>query len=244
MKIALVSFKGKNKGLTKPDPVPTEITEVFNITSPSPRKGKIQISLTPRATVHVGADIQMKVSLSGAGQEFEELFWAKITEPEKPKEKINKKEEPDLAGLPDLVVVYKDKREGFMSWDEVAEDISDDFNYETVMYPLAKGEAELEKVFINMDSSVLKSFLSKYKNPNEDQLIAAENKYKSSVFLHTLFLYAITKNRGFEIGKRIEGQNQPEPIDIGEYLRDVFDHYYSSFLLNYRMEEIMTGIGD
>ena len=245
LKIALAGYGQKNDGPPNPDPVPNDIKEVFNISESSPKDGEIRISLNPKMNVHVGTDIQVKVTLTGPGKDFEELFWAKVTEPEMPRKKVEtKKEDSDLSGIPDLVEVYEKKKDGFMTWQEAADHISDDFRHETVMYPMAKGEAELERVLINMDSNVLKSFLSKYKNPNIEQIHTAQNKYKTSVYLHTLFLYAITKKRGFEISKRIEGQHEPELIDVGEYLRDVFDHYYSSFLLNYRMEEIMEGVGD
>ncbi len=244
LKIGLAAFN-EGGGGENPDPIPNEVDEVFNIVTSSPKNGTIRISLTPKATVRVGANIQMKVTLTGAGKDFEELFWAKITEPDRPTKKVRKPvKDQDISGIPELITVYKEKRDGHMSWEEAGILISDDFNYDTVMYPVAKGESELEKVLINMESNVLKSFVSKHKNPNEEQLIVAENKYKTSVYLHTLFLYAITKKRGFEISKKVEGQQEPELIDVGEYLRDVFDHYYSSFLLNYQMDAIMTGLGD
>lgn len=90
-----------------------------------------------------------------------------------------------------------------------------------------------------------KSFMSKTRHPNADQIKLAENKYISSVYFHALFLYTITKNRGFEIYQKVDGKEDTELIDIGEYLKDVFDHYYSSFILNFGgMEEMMTAVGD
>ena len=131
-----------------------------------------------------------------------------------------------------------------LTWDKLdAQSI--EMNYETVMYPLGKGESELERIYINMDSNVFKSFKSKTKHPNEQQIKMAENKYISSVYFHTLFLYTITKNRGYQIVKPEKDKNEPEPIDLADYLKDVFDHFYSTFILNYGgMEEMMTGLGD
>ena len=245
LKIALVNVKRDGEKPIGPEPNPTEITEVFNVVSSSPKDGTIRVSMTPKQAVNVGDEMEVKITLTNPSGDFEELFWTKIAEPEQKKEKKEpKSKEDDLAGIPPMEIVYEN-REGFMTWDEVATLTSDDFNHGTVMYPLAEGERELERVFINMDSNVYKSFMSKYKNPNDKQLIMAENKYKSSVYLHTLFLYAITKNRGFTISKKVEGKNEDEPIDIGEYLKDVFDHYYSAFILNYGgMEEMMVGVGD
>lgn len=245
LKIGLASFKNNENG-GGDSPSPNSVEDVFNISSASPKEGTIRISLNPKITVRTGDEYQINVTLTSPDNDLDEIFWAKITEPNKPQKKVTVKEkEPELSGLPELKLVYKEKKEGFLSWEEVADHISDDFNIHTVMYPEAKGTDELEKVFINMDSSVFKTFLSKYKNPSESQLVFAENKYKSSVYLHTLFLYSITKNRGFEIYQKMDGKDDTELIDVGEYLRDVFDHYYSTFILNYGgMEEMMTGIGD
>ncbi len=131
-----------------------------------------------------------------------------------------------------------------MTWDKLEEQgIS--MSYETVMYPLGKGENELDRIFINMDSHVFKSFMSKTKHPNEQQIKMAENKYISSVYFHTLFLYTITKNRGYQITQLKDGKQEPEDVDVAEYLKDVFDHFYSTFILNYGgMEEMMVGVGD
>ena len=39
--------------------------------------------------------------------------------------------------------------------------------------------------------------------------------------------------------------DREEDIDLGTYLKDLFDNYYSIFILNYGgMEEMMSGIGD
>ena len=115
-------------------------------------------------------------------------------------------------------------------------------DYDTVMYPLGKGDSELECIYINMDSHVFKSFMSKTKHPNEQQIKMAENKYISSVYFHTLFLYTITKNRGYQITQLKDSKQEPEEVDVAEYLKDVFDHFYSTFILNYGgMEEMMEG---
>lgn len=246
LKISLVSYKTNETGGGRKGK-PSNIEEVFNIAESSPNEGKIRISLNPKSNVHVGDEIQIKVTLTNPGQDFDEIFWARITEKEKPKEKVPSKEkEPDLLGIPPMVLVYEEKKdEQSLSWEEASDLISDDFKHETVMYPIAKGESELEKILINMDSGVFKSYKGNYSNPNEEQMLLVENKYKSSVYFHTLFLYSITKNRGFQISRDIKESNESEMVDIGEYLKDVFDHYYSSFLLNFGgMEEMMVGVGD
>lgn len=246
MKIALVSYKpndtmgGNEKG------EPKNVEELFNINKSSPKEGKLRIALNPKTEVRVGDEIEMKVTLSAPGDELEELFWAKITQPEEKPEKIKEPEEDEPLGLPEFILVYKDEKEekSVLTWNKMEEQ-SITMDYGTVMFPLGKGESELEKIYINMDSNVFKTFNSKTKHPNEEQIRLAENKYISSVYFHTLFLYTITKNRGYQISKIQENNAKPDPVDVSDYLKDVFDHFYSTFILNYGgMEEMMVGMGD
>lgn len=110
------------------------------------------------------------------------------------------------------------------------------------MYPMVSGE-NLEKIYINMDSNVLKTFKSKYKNANSEQIEISNNKYISSVYFHTLFLYTITKKRKYLIKQEVDGNE--DFVDIGTYLRDIFETFYSEFILNFGgAEELMQGVGD
>ena len=119
-----------------------------------------------------------------------------------------------------------------------------EMNHTTVMVPDAQGDT-LTRIFVNMDSSVLMNFKSTYKHINENQIIAANQKYYSSVYFHTLFLYTITINRGYQISQKIAGRDEPEPVDLGTYLKDLFDNYYSTFILNYGgMDVLMEGVGE
>jgi hypothetical protein len=40
-------------------------------------------------------------------------------------------------------------------------------------------------------------------------------------------------------------ENNEEPVEISSYLKDLFESYYSEFILNFGgMEEMMQGLGD
>lgn len=243
LKIALLNFKrNETKGGTQPGNV-DEVEDIFNVSTASPRNGKIKISMNPKQECKVGDAIQMKVTLTAPGEEFDEIFWVKIVEPEKPKEDSKKEKEEDMQniGLPDYILVCKDEKEGHISWEKV-NDAGVEMDYEVVMHPLANNDG-LEKIYINMDSHVLKGFKSRYKSPNDEQLETADKKYISSVYFHTLFLYSITKNRKYRIYQTNEGRESE--IDLSSYLQDLFKSYYSEFLLNFGgMAEIMEGIGE
>lgn len=248
LKLALVNFKENDvTGGDKPGK-PKDISEIFNITQSSPKDGTIKIYLNPKNEAYLGSCIQLKATLTSPGEDFDQLFWVKITDQEKPKEKQPKPEaENDKIGLPPLVFAYQKiegKTENAVSWDAVEEATGNEMIHKTVMVPEAEGDS-LTKIFVNMDSSVLMNFKSKYKNPNQEQIEIANRKYYTSVYFHTLFLYTITKNRGYEIHQKSQSSQQPELVDVGTYLKDVFENYYSTFILNFGgINELMLGVGE
>lgn len=248
LKIAVLKInKNEDSGSLFP-PEPKEPSELFNVVKSSPNKGTIKITLNPKEELKVGDAVQMKVSLTAPGDDFDEIFWVKIADPEKKKEKAPKDDDDnEPLGLPNMIFAYENKEDkggDAVSWDDVGTATGLDMDIKTVMAPQAEGE-NLKAIFINMDSAVLMSFKTKYKTPNQEQLELANRKYYTSIYFHTLFLYTITINRGYQINQKVEGKNDLEHVDLGQYLKDLFDHYYSTFILNFGgMEEMMQGIGD
>ncbi|MBE9048610.1 hypothetical protein IQ255_30245 [Pleurocapsales cyanobacterium LEGE 10410] len=240
LKVGLLDYRSNNtQGGDAPGPI-DKIKDLLNVNESSPQDGTIKINFSPTKNAKVGDAIKMKVTLTGAGREFEEIFWVKVSEPKTnntttPKPK--KVDEEDL-GLPEFKLVYKDEKEGFLTWDKLSE-ASIDMDWQKVMYPMASGDT-LQEIYINMDSNVLRNFKSKLKD--QDQLNVADRKYIASVYFHTLFLYTITKNRRYEINRK-DKDGQPEPVDVGTYLQDIFESYYSEFILNFGgMEELMASL--
>ena len=236
MKIAILSIK-KNESEGGDDVgEPKEVSDFFNVTKSSPNKGVIKINLNPKDEFDVGDSVQVKTTLTSPNGDLDEIYWVKIANPEKKKESVPKSEDDkEPLGLPNLVFAYQDKEgkgENTVSWEDVGDATSLTMDFQTTMIPEAEGE-NLKSIFVNMDSTVLKNFKSKYKNPNEQQIEVANRKYYTSVYFHTLFLYTITKNRGYELKQKKEGQESFEDVDIAEYLKDLFDNYYSTFILNF-----------
>ncbi len=249
LKIALLGIKnnetngGTDKGKAK------DIKDVFNVTKSSPNKGNIRLSLNPKDELKVGDEVQIKVSLNAPGQEFEEIFWVKIADQETKKDKVPKLEdENEPLGLPPLVFAYKDSTsempENSVTWSSIEEATGMQMGHSTTMVPEAEGD-NLKRIFVNMESGVLMNFKKRYSNPNQEQIQVSHRKYYTSVYFHTLFLYSITKNRGYEIHQKLEGKNETEPVELGQYLKDLFDNYYSTFILNFGgANELMQGLGD
>ncbi|MCF6171904.1 MAG: hypothetical protein L3J66_13080 [Bacteroidales bacterium] len=226
---------------------PEQIEDILNVNTESPKDGIIKISFSPTDEVNVGDEMQIKVTLDGAGQKFDQVFWVKIEDREKPKEKVKKEEEDDLPemGLPELILVYEknpENKEGIKTWSEMEEGTGEQMDWETVMYPLVKGDT-LESIYINMDSRVLKNFKAKEKNISEQQMEIADKKYYSSVYFHTLFLYTITRKNKFRIYKELEN-NKEDEVDLGSYLRSLFDNFYSEFILSFGVNELMASLGE
>lgn len=229
LEIGLLDYKpNETDGGTKPGQ-PKNISTLLNIVKSSPTNGTIKIALNPTKEIKVGDEIQIKASLSGPEVQ-EEIIWLKISEPEKPKEEVNKEEESlENVGLPEVKRVKRD------SWDSIGIDM----DHKTVMYPIASGDI-LERIIINLDSNVFLKYRSKLKT--EDQIQIAEKRYVASVYFHTLFLYMITKKRGYRMISN--SQNGEQDITVDEYLRDIFDSYYSDFLLNFGMEQLINTLSD
>jgi hypothetical protein len=221
-----VSMPGKPKGLT----------DLLDVRRTSPNEGSIKVILSPTKEVKTDDLIQIRAQLDGTGVEYEESFWVRIVEEEKPKETVLK-EEPSKRenfGLPAPHLVYKEKKEGFKSWEDcAAAGVEMDFN--TVVFPLVTGE-QLEAIYINMDSHILKAHKGRIKAITEEQIKLADKKYISSVYFHTLFLFAIAKQRNYSMK---QGDHER---DLGDFLKDMFSSSYSEFLLNFGTEQLMASL--
>lgn len=234
IQVALLDVKrnestGGNQAGTDKDP-----GELLNVVHSSPKDGMIRVSVSPTEDLRVGDEVQMKVSLKGAGEMFEELVWLKITNPEAKQDNTKKDEQESLdnMGLPELKTVKQE------DWEKL-EAQGVEMNHKTVLFPQGEGD-KLEKIYVNLDSHVLLNHRKKLKN--EEQITVAQKRYVASVYFHSLFLYMITKRKNYSLQSTMEGKQNEVTID--DYIRDVFDSYYSDFLLNFGMDELVNVLGD
>lgn len=218
-----------------------DISELFNVTRRSPNEGTIKIAFKPTDTLKVGDQVQVKVDLTSPGQDFSQIFWVKIAEPQAEQAKpLQRVEEEEKIGLPQLVKVYASAPEDTdkMTWEKLSAN-GIEMDYGTVMHPLIEGEI-LQTIYINMDSSVLKDYRSKLRSLEQHQV--ADRRYVSAIYFHTLFLYAINKQRGYQIGKNAENSNGTD-IELTDYLKDLFSSNYAAFLLNFGTSELVDALG-
>lgn len=246
MRIALLGFRSNNsEGGNKPGSV-EDIEDVFNVNISSPHEGTIKVNFNPTQKANMGDAIQIKATLNGAGENFDEIFWVKVSDREgsqQPSKKEQLSQKPDL-GLPQYILAYENQQDqkNTITWEKL-EDHSVSMEHSTIMHPMV-GDEKLERIYINMDSTVLKNFKSKTRNPNEEQLNLADQKYITSVYLHTLFLYTVTKNRKYKIMQERENGDPEIDVDLNDYIKDLFESHYAEFILNFGSDSLMQLLED
>lgn len=196
----------------------------------------IRLSLSPTNELTIDDLVQVQAVLDGPGVEFTERFWVKVLAPEKAEVKPQRDEEtgPDKIGLPEPVLVYREKRDKHLSWSDL-ESSGIEFDFSTIMHPYVEG-IKLEKIYINMDSSVLKNYKGKQKTITDEQIETADKRYITSVYFHTLFLYTIARRKNYSV------RTNEKEVEITEFLKDVFASYYSEFLLNFGIDQLMASL--
>ena len=240
LQLAILGFNTNNtRGGNAPGKV-DKIENMLNISISSPQQGTIKLHLNPKETAHVGDAARIQASLSDPSGEFEaEAFWVKISEPKAPLENTKKTDKIDTSnlGLPEFILTYREQKDNTVTWEEVAVATGQEIDHSTVMYPMVN-DKKLEKIYINMDSTVFMNF--KPKNPNEQQLELSSRRYISSVYFHTLFLYSISKNRKYKFIQQEADEESEVEIDV--YLKDLFDSHYAAFILSFGADAMMQAL--
>ena len=238
LQIAILNQSPNQAGGGNAPGLPKAPSGILDVVKSSPTKGIIRVTLAPSEEVRVGDAVQVRACLSGAGEEFDQVFLVKISDPEKaPQEpKPEPVKEPEL-GLPQMVRVSRTGEGVEMSWEQL-ESQGVEIGPEVVVVPQSDGE-KLTTIYLNMDSSAFLSYRSKYSG--EKPLMVAEKRYVTSVYFHTLFLYAITRSRGFSVQRAEAGQGET-PITVEEYIGDIFRNHYSAFLLNFDTADLLVSL--
>lgn len=242
MRIATLGKKTTNSQRGDKPGNPSEIQSVLNVVKSSPTSGVIRVHLNATEEMSVGDAIKIKAELSRPSGALEQVFMVKVTDPEK-KQPSNKPGDvpDDRLGLPEPVMVYKQPGEEetgkVVTWDQL--DASGiDMSHETVVHPYADEEG-LNKVYVNMDSSTLLNYRSDLKTP--EAISVAEKRYFSAVYFHTLFLYAITKNRKYTLHQEASDDGK-RSIEVTEYISDLFTNAYAQFLLSFDTQELISAL--
>ena len=241
LKVSILNYRSNETSGGSEKGAVDEPGKLIDIRQSSPKEGTIRIGFGTTTDLPVGAEVEINATLGGP-EDFECRFWIKVVDPT-PKPKEAKQDDPDdqpPMGLPDYVLVYKERdpeqTSTVKTWEEI-EGNGIEMDYGVVMHPHVEDD-QLKAVYVNMDSTVLLNYKSRLANVGPEQVELADKRYISSVYFHTIFLYSTTKTRKYEL--RRDGQE----TDLQEYLKDVFSSSYSDFLLNFGMDQLIQSISD
>ena len=184
----------------------------------------------------VGETIELRATLDSPKGDLIETVLVRITDPERQPPRQKPQAEPPL-GIPELLLCSREGGPGMKSWDEIAE-AGVEMDYAAVVYPFVD-EDKLSRIYVNIDSTVLKNFQTSARSAEAVEL--AERRYISAVYFHTLFLYATTRARRYDL-QRSEGEKR-EDVDLAEYVSDLFSSAYAQFLLSFDTSDLIDAVG-
>ena len=214
---------------------PSTEGDLMNVVRASPVDGTIRVGVRATAELKVGDAVELHATLTSPQGDLTEMILVRITDPEQKPPRKEPDVEPPL-GIPELVLCSREGGPGLKSWDEIAE-AGVEMGYDTVVYPFVE-EDKLSRICVNVDSKVLKDFNSSVKSSEAVEL--AERRYISSVYFHTLFLFATTKSRKYDL-QRKDGETSRD-VDVSEYISDLFSASYAQFLLNFDTADLLDAM--
>lgn len=216
-------------------PNPLKEGDTLSITRSSPADGVIRIGLRASQEARVGDLMEIKATLTSPQGDLIETVLVRMTDQEKKPPKPRPEVEPPL-GIPELILCSRSGGEGRKAWEELAE-AGVEMDYTNVVVPFVD-EDKLSRIYVNLDSTVLKDFNARARSGEAVQL--AERRYVSAVYFHTLFLFATTKTRRYDL--RQEEGDTAHDVEVADYVADIFNSSYAQFPLNFDTSDLIDAI--
>ena len=215
-----------------------EIDEKLDIVRTSPNQGKIRINLGPTSKADVGDRFKIDTKLTSPSGDFEQQFFAEICNPDKSSNSPKSKND-QFTGLPKLVTCTENGRDDTSSWYEI-ENSGIMVDYSTILRLVTDEEGtRLSKIIINMDSTVFMDYRKNQKTSEAIQI--ASNRYISSIYLHSIFLFASAKSGSYTMNQTVKN-NEVNAVELEEFISDIFSTTYAQFLLNFEVSDILDTI--
>lgn len=154
--------------------------------------GRITAKIIPSKTARVGAIRKIIVLLTRPyddplSVEFEVEYIPgvepKIVPPHLPKPPKVK----DYK-LPEPILVYKNKRTGYRSWDDIIKENGTNWNGEDIAKVVPSGNGAGVDVYINMDADILRNFLRQQKVTDKRQDFI-KRSWETAIFLNSMVIY-------------------------------------------------------
>lgn len=86
---------------------------------------------------------------------------------------------------------------------------------------------------------MLKDFMRSARSAEAVEL--AERRFVSTIYFHTLFLFAATKSRRYAL-QRSEGDDSVD-VEVADYVADLFGSAYAQFLLTFDTADLVDALG-
>jgi hypothetical protein len=205
---------------------PNKVEDILEVTREGPSDNVIRITFEPKEDINVGDEIELSARLTSPNGDLQSIFWVKIVDPQKEEKKPEKKAE--TPALPRLIRVFeKPENTGEPSW--VEHGFTGDDVIKVVLCDEPGQQNLVDGILINMDSFVMRRYLSRKRITSQKQIRQVRDKYCMTAYLHTLFLYGI-------LDKLVKTEEYPVDFDVSDLVHDVLKPY-SSFLLSVDMNE-------
>lgn len=233
LRLDILSFNGNKAKQGSGERLPGSVEEILNVKTEGPSDGIVKVTLEPHGDLVVGDEIELSAKLAAPGGDLEAVFQVRITNPQSaPKTKA--KPENDQPALPRLIQVFQESADGSTkTWEDY------EWNGEDVVQ-IIEEDNKIAGIAVNMDSFVLKRFISGKRLKSEGQIEFAKKRYIFQIFLHSLYMYNLLKAEkkvADDSGARYES-------DPAESLSRMFKKY-SEFLLHLGAnKELMSAMED
>lgn len=200
-------------------------SDILNIDREGPNDGTIKLIITPNENAKVGDEVEVRAVLtSSGGKSFECIFDVRVDkEISKPK-KVKNISTETFPHLPTPRKAYEYPiDENSLAWS------SEDLNWtghdivKVITSTDEKSELMVAGIIVNMDSFVLKSFLSKNKINTESDIRYNKDKYFLSIYLHSLFLFSILQ-------KMRNNDEKLQAIEVDDFV-SLMIKPYANFLM-------------
>ena len=154
--------------------------------------GRITAKFIPSKTARVGAIRKIIALLTRPyadplSVEFEVEYIPEV-EPEIIPPHLPKLPKMKDYKLPEPILVYKNKRAGYRSWDEIKKEDGINWNGEDIAKVVPSGNGAGVDVYINMDADVLRNFLRQQKVTDKRQDFI-KRSWETAIFLNSMVIY-------------------------------------------------------
>lgn len=206
--------------MTQPNPYAKTISDILTVSTEGPTNGKIKLIINPTEKAKVGDEVEVVATLTDAGgRKFQCMFDVKVDEQISKPKATEKAPTETFPTLPTPKKAYEQTDdENDLLWKSPELNWNGHDIVKVITSNDDKSDLMVSGIIVNMDSFVLRNFISKNKITNEKDIIFTKDKYFLSVYLHSLFLFSI-------IQKMAKNDEKLDCFEIDEFVSSMIKPY-------------------